>query len=186
MVNGVIRMELFTKPDESFGFCDQFVRLGWLPEGNYGLELWFDGVMSGQRSFSVAPPQPIPEDERGPAYNFTGIYTNPNKPGRNASVIQSVFSSTLAIILTGYDIDRTTSSWLLICERWVLPKQCVGTVYASDGDPYTSLSNFTTASLRALGPGRFVDQSLNNFIGMTVFMTIDGVEYGDLFVPLRY
>lgn len=186
MLNGVIRMELFTKPDESFGFCDQFVRLGWLPEGTYALELWFDGVLSGQRSFSVAPPDPIPEGQRGPAYNFTGIYTNPNKPGRNASVIQSVSSSSLAVILTGYDVDRSTTNWLLICERWVLPKQCIGTVYTSDGDPYTSLSDLTSASLRPIGPGRFVDQSVNNFVGMTIFMTIGGVEYGDLFVPLRY
>lgn len=186
MVNGTIRMELFTKPDDSFGFCDQFVRLGWLPEGSYGLELWFDGVLSGQRSFSVAAPDPVPEGQRGPAHNFTGIYTSPNRPGRNASVIQSVFGSGLAIILTGFDLDRSTTNWLLICERWILPKQCVGTVYTAEGDPITSPSAFTSASLQPLGPGRFVDQSVNNFVGMTVFMTIGGVEYSELFVPFRY
>lgn len=185
MVNGTIRMELFTKPDDSFGFCDQFIRLGWLPEGSYGLELWFDGVLSGQRTFSVAPPDPIPEGQRGPAYNFTGIYSALGRPGRNATVVQSVVSSTLAIILTGYDVDRTTASWLLICERWVLPRQCVGTVYASEGDPYTVQTEITSASLQAIGTGGFQDFSLD-IPRMGVFVNVGGQRFGDDYVPLRF
>lgn len=185
MVDGTIRMELFTKPDDSFGFCDQFIRLGWLPEGTYGLELWFDGVLSGQRTFSVAPPDPIPEGQRGPAYNFTGIYSALGRPGRNASIIQSVASSTLAIILTGYDVDRTSTSWLLVCERWVLPRQCVGTVYATEGDPYTVQTDLTSAIVEAVGTGSFEDFSLGTQ-RMVVNMTIGGQTYGDTYVPLRY
>lgn len=185
MVNGTIRMELYTKPDDSFGFCDQVIRLGWLPEGVYGLELWFDGVLSGQRSFSVAPPDPIPEGERGPAYNFSGTYTSPNKPGRNATIIQSAASSTLAIILTGYDIDRSSAYWLLICERWVLPRECVGTVYASEGDLYTVRSSATTAELQAIGTGTFRENTVTS-AGIGVGMTVGGQNYADFYVPLRF
>jgi hypothetical protein len=185
MVEGTIRMELYTKPDDSFGFCDEHVRLGWLPEGEYRLELWFDGVLSGQRMFSVLPPNPIPQGQRGPAHNYTGIYASPVRPGRNAVVIQSVTSSTLTVILTGYDLDRSTTNWLLICERWILPRQCVGTVYTSEGDPYTVTAGRTTATLTAIGTGGFGADGLENpRVGVSI--SIAGQQFVDVFEFLRY
>lgn len=184
-VDGVIRMELFTRPDDTFGFCDQFIRIGWLPEGSWRLQLWFDGVLRGERTFDVLPPLPIPEGQRGPAYNYTGVFTALNRPGRNATFIQSVYGSTLSIILTGYDEQRRSTNWLLVCERWTHPRRCEGTVYESQGDPYTTTTAATSASLTARGTGWFRTDSVDTQV-MVVAMTIDGREYGDSYVPLRY
>lgn len=184
-VDGVIRMELFTRPDDSFGFCGQFIRLGWLPEGSWRLQLWFDGVFRAERTFDVLPPQQIPEGQRGPAYNFTGVYTARNRPGRNATFVQSVYGRTLSIILTGYDEQRRGTNWLLICEQWTHPRRCEGTVYESTGDPYTTATEFTNATLTPIGSGWFRDDSFD-FFGFVVAMRLNGREYSDSFVPLRY
>jgi hypothetical protein len=185
MVNNTVRVEMFTRPDQSFGFCQQFIRLGWLPEGNYRVELWFEGALRGQRDFAVLPTAPIPEGQRGPSHNFTGVYSALGRPGRNATVIQSVFGSTLSIILTGYDEQRRSTNWLLVCERWTRPQRCEGTVFESQGDPYTTTTDATTATLTPVGAGRFEDFSFDRII-LGVWMTIGGREYNDAYVPLRY
>jgi hypothetical protein len=185
MVGGVIRMDVFSKFDDSFGFCIETIRLGWLPEGSYALELWFDGVLRGQRTFSIRGPDPIPEGQRGPATNFAGFYSSPFRPGRNASVIQSGISSALVVVLTGYDLDRRSTNWLLICERWIERRRCEGTVYESTGDPYTFRPDLATAQLTAVGRGLFVGGgSPSEFVA--VFASIRGVEFADTFRFLRF
>ncbi len=97
MAANVIRVDLRFRPLEPPGTnCRTFAGLGSLPAGNYVVEVWYENVgKQGEKQFTVAPmPDPAQGNLR-PIINVSGLYWNPQRPGRGMSITQDPLTQNL-------------------------------------------------------------------------------------------
>lgn len=189
MTGNTIRVDLRLLLDVPPGSpCSTFAGLGSLPAGSYTVEVWYENLgKQGEKSFTVAPmPNAVLGNVR-PILNISGLYWNPQRPGRGMSITQDPLTQNVFGVWYIYDEDREPTFYTFQCEGWVLARACAGRVYRVTGQFYgdltlpstyeaTDVGNFTLGCAPALG----IDMSC----GFTA--RIAGIDLLERMVRIRF
>jgi len=153
MAGNVIRVDLRFRPLEPPGSsCRTFAGLGSLPAGDYVVEVWYEGVgKQGERPFTVAPMPDAAQGNIRPIMNLSGLYWNPQRPGRGMSITQDPLTQNLFAVWYIYDQARQPTFYTFQCEGWRSERSCRGKIYRVTGQYFGDLTLPSTYQATEVG-----------------------------------
>lgn len=190
MTGNVIRVDLRLRPSfEPPGRnCRTFAGLGSLPAGNYVIEVWYEGIgKQGEKQFTVAPmPDPAQGNLR-PIINVSGLYWNPQRPGRGMSITQDPLTQNLFAVWYIYDQARQPTFYTFQCEGWSQSRGCRGKIYRVTGQYFGDLtlpSNYEATEVGIFALGCQAALGVDMSCGFNA--TIEGISLFEPMVRLRF
>lgn len=158
IIDGRVRVDIRYNPPPIpplFSTCNQFVNLGQLPEGSYGIDVFADGALYATRQITVGPMPPAAPGQVRPRENFSGLYWNPQKPGRALDVAQDPRTHALLAVWYTYDPGQAPTFIAFQCDRWSGPTVCLGTFYRTSSAWFGNAPGTVPFTIAQIGTGGF-------------------------------
>jgi len=141
--------------------------IGQFPAGTFQVEVWQKGNVIGATEFTVAP-----RPARGPLWNHTDMWWNPDESGWGLSIVQHGAGNIMAGFLM-YGADNSPTWFLVSGGRWELPTRFSGTLYRTVGPQVLEAFDPSGVTATPVGAATF-DFSDNDPNRAVLTLSVDG------------